>query len=284
MPISAWLNIYKPKGISSAHLVAQIKRILKVKTGHAGTLDPLAEGVLPIAIGEATKLTSYLVDAKKTYRFQIKFGAFTTTGDAEGDIVSTTEHVPNDIEECRMVIPQFLGIVSQIPSRYSAIKIDGKRAYDLARQDIAFEMKSRKIHIYSLECLDYTNGVATYIAECSKGTYIRTLAEDISKSLQSLGFVVELARLKVGMFDEASSIKELTKETLMANFIKIEAVLDDILELKIDEQQMYDIKCGKVVRFDHADVELLYLTYSSNLVAVGSILSGCFKSSRVFNI
>jgi tRNA pseudouridine55 synthase len=283
--ISGWLNIYKPKGVSSAHVVSKIKHLLKTKVGHAGTLDPLAEGILPIALGEATKLTSYLVDAIKTYRFKIQFGSMTSTGDAEGDVVAETDHIPKNIEECRSIIPQFLGIITQVPSKYSAIKIDGHRAYDLARNNIDFEMKSREVHIYSLECLSYENGIATYVAECSKGTYIRTLAEDISKSLQSFGFVVELARLKVGIFNEASSVKELTYESLMANLIRIEAVLDDILELKIDEQIMLDVRCGRVVHLDHKnDAAKSYLTYENKLVAVGSIFSGNFKSTRVFNI
>jgi tRNA pseudouridine55 synthase len=284
MSLSAWLNIYKPKGVSSAHIVAQVKHLLKCKTGHAGTLDPLAEGVLPIAVGEATKLTSYLVDARKTYRFRIKFGSMTSTGDAEGEIVSSVDYIPRDIDECCSVIPLFLGKITQIPSKYSAIKIDGRRAYELARNNVDFEMKSREIYIYSLECLDYANGIATYVAECSKGTYIRTLAEDISKSLQSLGFVIELARLKVGVFDEANSIKELTQQTLMANLINVEAVLDDILELKIDKKSMRDVKCGKILYFNLPDIELIYLTYRGTLVSIGSIKSGCFKSARVFNI
>ena len=267
MSLSGWLNIYKPKGVSSARIVSKIKRLLKAKIGHAGTLDPLAEGILPIAVGEATKLSSYLVDAKKCYEFKIQFGSMTDTGDAEGKETEVTNIIPESFEECCNITPKFLGKITQIPSKYSAIKIDGHRAYDLARKNIDFEMKSREITIYSLKCLSYENGVASYVAECSKGTYIRTLAEDISKSLQSLGFVIELRRLKVGIFCEEDSVHDL--EDLEAKLMKTEAVLDDILELQIDAEIVQNVRNGKKIYFDQEDTEDMYLTFEGNIVAIG---------------
>lgn len=208
-PLSGWLNLYKPKHISSAKFIAKVKYLVKpAKVGHAGTLDPLAEGILPVAIGEATKLTSYLMDAKKIYAFTIQFGARTNSSDEGTEIVERTENKVTQ-EDLESVIPKFIGAIRQVPSKYSAIKINGERAYNLARNDIEFEMKEREVNIYnlSLESFDPLAQQASLVCECSKGTYIRTLAEDIAFSLQNLGYVIRLARLKVGKFDAETSIK-----------------------------------------------------------------------------
>ena len=216
--VSGWLNIYKPKGMSSAKLVALVKRLVcaggiselgkqKIRIGHAGTLDPLAEGVLPIGIGEATKLMQFLVNASKSYVFTIQFGMSTSTGDSEGDVILTTDRVPTE-EQCFDVCENFIGTISQKPHAFSAVKVNGKRAYKLARENINFDLASRVIQIYDLKCLsvDSKTKTAQYLVECSKGTYVRKLAEDLALSLQSLGFVIELRRTRVGVFFEADSI------------------------------------------------------------------------------
>lgn len=296
---NGWLNIYKPLGISSAKLVSMIKRYLKIdgikaKIGHAGTLDLEAEGVLPLALGEATKLISILMDARKIYHFKIQFGARTDTGDKAGKIIQTTDQIPNS-EECKNIVGKFLGTITQTPPKFSALKINGRRAYDLARSEIEFELQPREITIFDLTCLEYDgiNHTATYSAECSKGTYIRTLAEDIALSLQSLGFVIELARRQVGIFHQNSAINasDLTAmdqanatSHLIQRILRIDTVLDDIPVLDIDDLRAFKVKNGQIVNFDLPDTNFLWLRYHDTLLAIGKIFQGRFHSSRVFNL
>lgn len=293
--MNGWINIYKPRGISSAKAVLLVKRAFKNdKVGHTGTLDLEAEGVLPIAIGEATKLVSILIDAKKQYSFTVKFGAKTDTGDSSGAIVEKTDYIPNK-EECHEVCSKFLGVVEQIPPAYSALKINGQRAYKLAREGREVILDKRSINIYALKCTNYDgkNGVATYVCDCSKGTYIRTLAEDISLSLQSLGFVIELRRLKVGMFCAENALdissymdKDFAEATgfLQNKCLKIEAVLDDIPVLEVNNIIAEKIRFGQKCQIDDdQNYDLIWLSNNGHIVAVGSLLEGSFKSSRVFN-
>ncbi len=296
--MNSWINIYKPKGISSAKAVAIVKKALKgSKVGHCGTLDVEAEGILPLAIGEATKLTQYLMDAKKTYVFTIQFGAQTDTADSAGKVIKTTNHLPLK-EDCLNICPKFIGTISQTPPAFSALKVGGVRAYKLARNGETPILNSRQIEIYDLKLLDFTgqsgSTTATYIAECSKGTYVRTLAEDIALSLQSLGFVVELRRTKVGRFVEQDSIniteldgldQETIQHILAAKSLKIETVLDDIPVIDITAEQAKQIKYGQKCFFDNInDISCVWMRYNGSLLAIGDIHNYCFKSSRVFNI
>lgn len=290
-----WLNLVKPIDISSAHLVAKVKRILgkEYKIGHTGTLDPKADGVLPLALGEATKLTSYLVDAQKTYQFTICFGKKTSTGDIEGEVIEVSDYIPTQ-DECEKVALKFLGDVTQIPPKYSALKVNGQRAYKLAREGKEVDIKPRVIKIYSCKLLEYDGdkGHATYVVTCSKGTYIRTLAEDISKSLKTSGFVLELHRLRVGDFDIANAInlKDLPEEQLAAKkmllekLLRVESVLADIPELEIDDITADRIRFGQKISIDHGDLPQVAIMNKNQLVAIGSISSGCFQSQRVFNL
>jgi tRNA pseudouridine55 synthase len=315
--MNGWLNLYKPSGISSAKAVAIAKKHFKgSKIGHTGTLDLEAEGVLPLAIGQATKLVSILMDSKKQYEFTIQFGAKTTTADRAGEIIQTTSHFPNEYE-CREICSKFIGIIEQTPPAYSALKIDGVRAYKLARENKEFKIKKRHITIYALDLLkfDGVNNRASYRADCSKGTYIRTLAEDISLSLQSLGFVIELRRTKVGIFNEENSVNisdfgEDTSEFIRSKCLKIEAVLDDIPVLEVDELTAKKIRFGQVCviarnnvtkqsqeaevmlpemaaspeapRHDES-MDLIWLKYEDKILAIGNLHDGYFKSLRVFN-
>ncbi len=294
--MDGWINIYKPRGISSAKSVSIVKNVFKkYKVGHTGTLDLEAEGVLPMAIGEATKLVNILVDAKKQYAFTIKFGAKTDSSDSAGKIIETTDHIPSK-KECYEICSKFLGVVEQIPPAYSAIKVNGQRSYKLARAGKQVELAKRKINIYSLECTEYNEKehTASYICECSKGTYIRTLAEDISLSLQSLGFVIELRRLKVGMFDaknvvDISSYKELdfaeATELLQDNCLKVEDVLDDIPVLEADDFYAQKIRFGQKCKFDiDQNHDLVWVRNNGRIVAIGSLRQRIFQSSRVFNL
>ena len=293
--MNGWINIYKPRGISSAKSVSMVKRIFKGdKVGHTGTLDMEAEGVLPIAIGEATKLVSILIDARKQYAFTIKFGTKTDTADSAGKVIETTEYIPGQ-EECSQVCAEFLGTIEQIPPAYSALKINGRRAYKLAREGRGVQLSKRSINIYDLQYTNYDQkqGTASYICDCSKGTYIRTLAEDISLSLQSLGFVIELRRLKVGMFDVKTAIDissyaemnlaEATK-LLQDKCLKIEDVLDDIPVLEASDTCTQQIRFGQKCQFDDdQNYDLVWVRNNGHIVAIGSLFDRNFKSSRVFN-
>ncbi|MFY9590068.1 tRNA pseudouridine(55) synthase TruB [Rickettsia endosymbiont of Halotydeus destructor] len=291
-----WLNIYKPKGISSAKAVAIIKQLLgKVKIGHAGTLDVEAEGILPLAVGEATKLMQILIDARKTYIFTLQFGAQTDSGDYSGKIINTTSYIPAK-KEAYDVCSKFTGLISQIPPAFSAIKVNGVRSYKLARQGLATELKARNITIYNLHCINFDEekATATYQVECSKGTYIRTLAEDMALYLQSLAFVIELRRTQVGPFKMENAIimskpeestQEITKEFLEANSIRIEAILDDILVFDATFEQAQQIKYGQKCYFNYEkNVTLLWVRYQGALLAIGSLNENCFNSMRVFNL
>ncbi len=290
--INGWLNINKPRGISSAATVAIVKRAFNnVKTGHTGTLDPLAEGVLPIALGEATKLAEMLIDAKKTYQFTIQFGSKTSSGDIDGEIVSTTDKIvkESDINE---IIPKFIGSIYQTPPAFSAIKIDGIRSYKLARSGYVPELKRRKIYIYNLELLEFNakKQTATLICECSKGTYIRTLSEDIGFSLQNLGHVVELIRLKVGKFAIASAINvndvkmQDNLQQLSSLIFPIDFVLDDILVINVSEDEAKRIRNGQKLFFEDVSEGCTAIYCNSILCAIGSIDSGLFNIKRVFNL
>lgn len=293
--MNGWLNIYKPRGISSAKAVSMVKRSFKGdKVGHTGTLDLEAEGVLPMAIGEATKLVSILIDAKKQYAFTIKFGAKTDTADSAGKIIETVDYIPSK-QECEQVCSSFIGVIEQMPPAYSALKINGQRAYKLAREGQEVVLNKRSINIYDLKCTDFDaeKGTASYICDCSKGTYIRTLAEDISLSLQSLGFVIELRRLKVGMFDAESAIDVSSylamdfadaARLLQDKCLKIEDVLDDIPVLEASDVCAERIYFGQKCQFDDdQNYDLSWVRHNNRIIAVGSLFERNFKSSRVFN-
>jgi tRNA pseudouridine55 synthase len=250
---------------------------------------------LPIAIGEATKLASILVNAKKRYEFTIQFGAETDTADASGRILRSTLNIP-DKHNCYAVCSNFIGKIEQIPPSYSALKINGQPAYKLARQGKEVNLKKRIVQIFNLKCIDYDAKAKTacYVCDCSKGTYIRTLAEDISLSLQSLGFVIELRRLRVGIFDSETAINisslqdknpEEVRKSLSDKCLKIESVLDDIPVLDATDDQMRKIRFGQTCYFDlENDFELAWVRHDETIVAIGSLYQKSFKSSRVFNI
>lgn len=295
--MNGWINLYKPKGISSAKAVAIVKKSFpKRKIGHTGTLDLEADGVLPIAVGEATKLVSFLMDARKQYQFTVKFGAQTDTADASGTIIAESDYIPTP-EECLNVCHYFIGQVKQMPPAYSALKIAGKRAYDLARRGEIVVLQERCITIHDCELVNYNpqERSATYVCTCSKGTYIRSLAEDISLRLKTLGYVIELTRLSVGEFHLENSLDvgmllklgdEEARKLLSSQYSKIESVLDDIPVLEATDTQVQKIYFGQEVIFDEVDnLDKVWVRGAdSKLIAIGSLHSKRFKSSRVFNL
>jgi tRNA pseudouridine55 synthase len=204
--VHGWIVLDKPVGMTSTQGVAVVKRLLRAKkAGHAGTLDPLASGLLPIARGEATKTVPFVMDGRKVYRFTVRWGAETDTDDTEGRVIATAEARParHDLEA---LLPRYTGLISQVPPRFSAIKIDGERAYDLARDGEEVTLQARDITIHSLRLVEAATDEATFEAECGKGTYVRAIARDLGRDLRCRGHVVALRRAAVGPFDERDAV------------------------------------------------------------------------------
>ena len=226
--INGWLNIDKPFGFSSAKVVAIIKRLLKAKkVGHGGTLDPLATGVLPICINKATKTTEKMMGFDKEYLFEITFGESRTTADAEGDVLETSSKIPTE-SEILEAIPKFLGVIKQVPPIYSAIKVDGKRAYELARNNKDVELKPRDVKVYSFDFLGFTSErSAKFKIKCGKGFYIRSVAVDLSKALETVGYISYLRRISVGIFnqDNILTIEDVEK------LVKSEKIQEKLIEI-----------------------------------------------------
>ncbi len=250
-----WLNIDKPIGFSSAKVVAIVKRITGAKkVGHAGTLDPFASGVLPIAINKATKTCQYITDEHKKYSFRISWGEFRDTDDVEGKVVESSSARP-ETSQIISAIPHFLGKIKQTPSRFSAIKIDGKRAYELARKDVEFEMKQREVEIFSLKLISNCAEFANLEVECSKGTYVRSLARDICQKIGVCGYVSILTRLRVGKFIHAKTFSlDLLKSVTTyggrfpdGSLLCLHDVLDFMFEVKLDDLDASKFKNGQII-------------------------------------
>lgn len=291
--INGWLVINKPVGVTSTKVVAIIKRFYNAKkVGHAGTLDPLAEGVLPIALGEATKTINYSMDANKEYVFTVKWGEATSTDDLEGEVIATSDKIPTSVE-INAVLPYFIGEIEQTPPVYSAIKIDGKRAYDLARSGVEVEMKSRKVNVYALEQIASSVDSCTFRTTCSKGTYIRSLARDLAEKLGTKGHVTMLKRTKVGNFCINNAIlldmfdNKVYKDGSEGLLLPVEKVLDDIPVLSFTPEEARLLKQGRIVEFDNNGFnigDIVLVKSDDKLLALGEIGNGFIKPSRVFNI
>lgn len=254
--LHGWLVVDKPVGPTSAQVVGKLKWALrqgghgKVKIGHGGTLDPLASGVLPIALGEATKLTGHLLNGPKAYRFTIRFGTATTTDDAEGAVVAESQVRP-DADAIRAVLPRFTGPIRQRPPAYSALKIDGERAYALARAGAAPELAERDLLIHELTLQETTAETATLDVRCSKGTYVRSLARDIAEALGTVGHVALLRRTAAGPFtlDQAMSLDKWVElvhgPAPEQALLPLTAGLDDIPALAVEPHEAAALKQGK---------------------------------------
>ncbi|HEX7872395.1 MAG TPA: tRNA pseudouridine(55) synthase TruB [Sphingobium sp.] len=253
-----WIIIDKPLGLGSTQAVSAVKRAFreagagKVKVGHGGTLDPLATGVLPIAVGEATKLAGRMLDSDKVYDFTIRFGEQTSTLDAEGEVIATSDVLPT-AEQVVAVLPAFTGPIEQAPPLYSAIKIDGRRAYDLARAGEEVEMKLRAVTIHALDLLEADANSTTLRAHVSKGTYIRSLARDVALALGTVGHVTMLRRRKAGPFtlEQAISLDNLADagraRALEQLMLPLTAGLDDIPALPVTPDEALALRQGKVL-------------------------------------
>lgn len=253
--ISGWVNVDKPLGLTSTQVVGKIRRILNAqKIGHAGTLDPLASGVLPIALGEATKTIPYAQDSDKTYSFTVKWGEQRDTDDAEGQVIATSNVRPTE-QQILSILPNLIGEIEQIPPLFSAIKINGARAYDLARSGEIPDLKSRIVDIFHLELISCRQDEADFLMECGKGTYVRSLARDMAESLGTKGYVSALKREAVGCFSVNNAISLDFLEGLDYQSARIEAllplqtVLDDIPALALSAEETAKLRSGQTLRF-----------------------------------
>ena len=299
LPIDGWLVFDKPQGMTSTQAVSRVKRLFQAnKAGHAGTLDPLATGILPIALGEATKTVAFVMDGSKQYRFTVRFGAETDTDDAEGKIVATGGRRPSRAE-IEAALPQFTGDIMQMPPRYSALKVDGARAYDLAREDEDFELVERPVHIDWLRIVDLPDGDHCVIeAECGKGTYVRAVARDLGRALGSFGHVAALRRTRVGIFSEADAVPLSTLDALAAGpeahaallgLLKpVETALGDLPELSLSGPDAARLKMGQPVLLRGRDAPIMagaaYATSRGKLVAIGEVAQGELRPRRIFNL
>jgi tRNA pseudouridine55 synthase len=265
--LNGWVNLDKPYDMTSTQAVSALKRLFSPKKiGHAGTLDPLATGILPLALGEATKTVQYLMDSRKEYAFTIRFGSQTTTDDVEGAAIAHSDVRP-DTAAIAAALPSYIGVIEQIPPIFSAIKIAGERAYDLARAGEIPEMQPRTVMMYRLELLERPDADhVTLYAECGKGTYVRALARDIARQLGTVGHICALRRTRVGSFTEADaiSLEELEKYAIQDGrpstegwLHPIKRALDDIPAVSIDQSQAQTLRHGQHCLVSPASIEVV---------------------------
>ncbi len=300
VPIHGWLVVDKPLGVSSAAVVGTAKRLLNAeKVGHGGTLDPLASGVLPLAFGEATKTVSLVMDGRKTYRFTVRWGIARTTDDAEGEITATADHRP-DRAAINAALPGFLGTLLQQPPAYSALKVDGQRAYDLARAGEVVELAARPVEIFSLKLVDLPDADhATLEMDCGKGTYVRALARDLALALGTVGHVSMLRRTAVGPFHERDAISlDSTEDSghsppLSDRLLSILTVLDDIPALALSAALAQRLRQGQTCSLALSDWGVLAnCTPNAVIVAISDSLpialchreGAVLRPIRVFNL
>jgi tRNA pseudouridine55 synthase len=298
--VHGWVVLDKPVGMTSTHAVAVIKRLFAAKrAGHAGTLDPLASGCLPIALGEATKTVPYAVDSRKTYLFTVRWGEERDTDDAEGRVVATSDNRP-DAAAIRALLPRFTGTIEQVPPRYSAIKVDGERAYDLARGGEAVELAAREVTIHRLDLVDMPDADhAVLAAECGKGTYVRSVARDLGRALGVFGHVSALRRNRVGPFHEADMIPLEQVEALCHRaaageghladtLLPIETALDDIPALAVSPADAARLSRGQAALLRGRDASIfrgvVQVAASGQLVAIAEVERGEIIPRRVFNL
>src|SRR5579863_1495866 len=298
--VHGWVVLDKRIGMTSTQAVAVVKRLFTAKrAGHAGTLDPLASGGLPIALGEATKTVPFVMDGRKRYRFTVTWGEERDTDDTEGRIVRTSELRPSS-EAITALLPQFTGVIEQIPPQYSAIKVQGERAYDLARDGEVVELKPRPIEIHELslvEQLDSSN--SEFEAECGKGTYVRALARDIGRILGCFGHISALRRTLVGPFTENDMIPLAQLEALCDRaasgegsladaLLPVETALDDIPALAVTRADAARLHRGQAVLLRGRDAPncsgTVYVTVAGRLLALAEIGNGELIPKRVFNL
>ncbi len=298
-PIHGWLFIDKPAGMTSAAVVGKVRRQLDAaKVGHGGTLDPLATGVLPLALGEATKTVAYVMEGRKSYRFTARWGEGRDTDDAEGRITGVSENRPEK-HEIEAILSRFLGEIRQIPPAYSAIKVDGERAYALARDGEAVELAARTVRVDRFELVDIPDAdQAVFEVDCGKGTYIRALVRDLAVALGTLGHVTALRRTRLGPFGENDAIsleklQALGHSPAAAEIVRpVETALDDIPALAMTEEEARRLRSGQSVsalavarRTPLTNVSSVFCAFAEGKpVALTRIEGGELRPIRVLNL
>jgi len=297
--VNGWLILNKPIGLTSVAALNRVKRLFNArKAGHAGTLDPLATGVLPIAFGEATKTVPYAVDAQKSYRFTVAWGAETTTDDSEGEIVDESAERP-ERETIEAALDAFRGEIEQTPPRYSAVKVEGARAYDLAREGEAFELRARTVSVNRLDIVDMPDAdTCVFEADCGRGTYVRAIARDLGRALGCLGHICALERTRVGRFHvedaatlediEAAADAEAEPGRLSALLAPVQLALAGMPEIKLSASDAARLRRGQSVLLRGRDAPIVnakaYATLRGTLIALGEVAQGEFTPERVFNL
>jgi tRNA pseudouridine55 synthase len=296
--IHGWIALDKPVGLTSTDAVAAVKRLFRAKkAGHAGTLDPLASGLLPIAFGEATKTVPFVMDGRKAYRFTVRWGVETDTDDADGRTVAHSDERPAQAA-IRALLPSFTGTIEQVPPRFSALKIEGERAYDLAREGAAVELAARPVEIDSLELTDTPDADhAVFEAECGKGTYVRAIARDLGRQLGCLGHVQALRRMQVGPFDEENVVRLEAlaairdaggEEALRQALLPVDVGLASLPALSISAADAQRLALGQAVILRGRDAPILEglvsVSAQGALVALGEVEQGSLKPRRIFHL
>jgi tRNA pseudouridine55 synthase len=295
--VHGWLVLDKPAGMTSTQAVGAVRRLFDArKAGHAGTLDPLATGILPIALGEATKTVPYAVEGRKDYRFTVSWGVETDTDDAEGHPVVTSDARP-DRAGIEALLPRFVGEILQTPPAFSAVKIDGERAYDLARAGESVELEPRPVQIGALDLIDCPDpDTAVFRAECGRGTYVRALARDMGRALGCHGHVIALRRTRVASFTEADAVTmdelraaagpDAGEGAPQALLCPVETALADLVALRVSREETVCLMRGQSILVRGHDLPPpgpAYATCRGHLVALGLIEKGQLRPTRVFN-
>ena len=303
-PISGWLNLFKPVDMTSTQAVGALKRLYNAqKVGHGGTLDPLADGILPIAFGEATKTVPWMMESEKEYVFTIRWGISTASQDAEGEVIAETDARPTR-EAVEALLGDYVGVIEQVPPKFSAIKVDGKRAYDLAREGEDFELKAREVTVYDAQVLSMPDADHTVIHVTSgKGFYVRAMARDLAFDLGCEGHISQLRRNRVGVFKaaQAVSLEGLQgiedKGELLAALQPLQRVLTDMPELVIGREDVRELKQGRTIVLlphlveqwrtetnDDDDDRMAVVTCDGVAIALGDVRAGRFEPTRVFQV
>lgn len=298
-PVNGWIVVDKPLGLTSTQVLGRIRRVYDpLKIGHGGTLDPLATGLLPVAMGEATKTVSYVMDGRKRYSFTVRWGEATATDDAEGEVVERSDRRPS-AAEIQAILPRFVGTVIQVPPTFSAIKVDGQRAYDMARANTDFALAARPVEVQRLDLAAHDRDTATFEVTCGKGAYMRALARDLGRALDTCAHVIALRRTAVGPFTEAHAISLESLEALghsaaaSGPLLPLETALDDIPALALTEAEANCLRRGQAVsmvaRINRARIEafengsIVYASLGGKPVALARYEAGGIHPVRVLN-
>ena len=295
-PVHGWVVLDKPSGVTSTQAVSQVRWAFQAqKAGHAGTLDPLATGILPIALGEATKTVPYAVDGAKAYRFTVRWGVETDTDDAEGTAIKSSDTRPS-ADQIEALLPRFVGEIMQVPPCFSAIKIDGERAYDLARAGETVVLEARPVMIDALRLAAMPDAAtAVFEAECGKGTYVRAIARDLGRMLGCYGHVIALRRTRVGGFSEDNCIGLAEVKAMaeaggagLGEVLKpVETALCAIPEINVSPNDAASLLRGQAVLIRGRDAPVMsgpaYAVSKGQIIALGEIEKGALHPTRVFN-